>query len=58
MSGELVVTAIRPDGGVVDAFRFELGDGRLTATCTASEPVEAGLRVELRLPATDDPAST
>jgi hypothetical protein len=55
VSPDLTVTALRPDGSVHDGFRFELADGSVTATCTAAEPVEAGLRVELRLPPTDDP---
>jgi hypothetical protein len=53
---ELTVTALDVAGDVVDAFAFELHDGGVTATCTAPEPVEAGLRVELRLDPTDDPA--
>jgi hypothetical protein len=52
----LTVTALDVAGDVVDAFAFELHDGGLTATCTAPEPVDAGLRVELRLEPTDDPA--
>ena len=55
MSAELTVTALRADGSVEPAFRFEVLDASVTATCTAAEPVEAGLRVELRLPPTDDP---
>jgi hypothetical protein len=52
---DLTVTAIDAAGRVVDAFAFELHDGGVTATCRAAEPVEAGLRVELRLDPTDDP---
>ena len=56
----LVATALRPDGTAETSFRLELrrGDGgevTLTVTCTADEPVEAGIRIELPLEATDDP---
>jgi hypothetical protein len=43
--------ALAPDGSAVDGFRF---DGR-TATWTGSAPVDAGIRVELELPAAADP---
>jgi hypothetical protein len=43
--------AIAPDGSPVDGFTF---DGN-TVTWTGAEPVDAGIRVELELPATDDP---
>jgi hypothetical protein len=56
---DLVVSALRADGTVEEAFSFDVArsgrDVTLTATCTAAEPVEAGLRVELRLGPTDDP---
>ena len=56
MSSDLTVSALRADGSTEDAFRFELGEAHVTATCTAGRPLEAGLRLELRLPPTDDPA--
>ncbi|MDX6437526.1 MAG: hypothetical protein QOF45_109 [Gaiellaceae bacterium] len=43
--------AIAPDGSPVAGFRF---DGE-TVTYEGVEPVEAGIRFELELPATDDP---
>src|SRR3954468_12112119 len=43
--------ALAPDGSPVDGFRF---DGA-TVTYDGDEPVEAGIRVELELPPTDDP---
>jgi hypothetical protein len=55
LSDDLVVTALRPDGTVVGAFDFELREGSVTATCTAREPVDAGLRLELSLTPTPDP---
>jgi hypothetical protein len=56
----LVASAVRPDGTVEPAFEFGLerrdgGDVQLTVTCTAEVPVDAGVRVELRLETTDDP---
>ena len=45
-------SALAPDGSPVDGFRF---DGALTVTYTGSEPVDAGIRVRVDLPATDDP---
>jgi hypothetical protein len=56
----LVASAIRPDGTVEPTFDFSLerrdgGDAQVTVTCTAEEPVDAGVRVELRLEPTDDP---
>src|SRR3954466_2264554 len=44
--------ALAPDGSEVDGFVF---DGALTVTYKGAEPVDAGIRVELELPATDDP---
>jgi hypothetical protein len=44
--------ALAPDGSEVDGFSFE---GALTVTYNGDEPVDAGIRVELELPATDDP---
>jgi hypothetical protein len=43
--------ALALDGSPVEGFRF---DGS-TVTWEGAEPVEAGIRVELELPATDDP---
>jgi hypothetical protein len=43
--------ALAPDGSIVDGFAF---DGA-TVTWTGSTQVEAGIRVELELPETDDP---
>jgi hypothetical protein len=55
VSDDLTVTAVHEDGSVADAFRFDLTETGVTATCTARMPVEAGLCVELRLAPTDDP---
>lgn len=44
--------ALAPGGSRVEGFDF---DGALTVTYRGAEPVEAGIRVELELPATDDP---
>ncbi len=43
--------ALAPDGSPVDGFRF---DGA-RVTYEGGEPVDAGIRFELELPATDDP---
>jgi hypothetical protein len=56
----LVSTALRADGTVEPALTFELerldgGEAALAVTCTADEPIEAGVRVELRLDPTADP---
>jgi hypothetical protein len=52
------MTALRADGTVEERFDFEVersgSDVELTVTCTADEPVEAGIRVELLLDPTDD----
>jgi hypothetical protein len=48
----LVPSALAPDGSRVDGFSFE---GRLTVTYRGDQPVDAGIRVELELPETDDP---
>jgi len=48
----LAPRALAPDGSSVDGFVFE---GALAVTYTGAEPVEAGIRVELELPDTDDP---
>jgi hypothetical protein len=45
------LSALAPDGSPVDGFVF---DGN-SVTWGGDEPVEAGIRVELELPATDDP---
>jgi hypothetical protein len=57
----LVASGIRPDGTPepaleLDVERSEGGEVRVTATCTADGPIEAGVRVELRLDPTEDPA--
>jgi hypothetical protein len=44
-------SALAPDGTQVDGFAF---DGR-SVTYTGAAPVDAGIRVERRLPPTDDP---
>ncbi len=44
--------ALAPDGSPVAGFSF---DGQLTVTYEGSEPVDAGIRVELPLPETEDP---
>ena len=43
--------AIAPDGSTVAGFRFE----GARVTYEGAEPVDAGIRYELELPATDDP---
>ena len=48
----LAPRALAPDGSPVDGFVFE---GALAVTYRGAEPVEAGIRVELELPDTDDP---
>src|SRR3954467_7168485 len=47
----LVCSALAPDGSLVDGFTL---DGT-TVTYSGSEPVEAGIRISLELPPTDDP---
>jgi hypothetical protein len=44
--------AIAPDGSAVDGFAF---DGELTVTYNGTQPVDAGIRIELEVAATDDP---
>src|SRR6266511_1625327 len=44
--------ALAPDGSTVDGFAF---DGALSVTYTGDAPVDAGIRVEVEVPATDDP---
>ena len=52
-AGMLAASALAPDGSPVDGFRF---DGALTVTYEGAEPVDAGIRVELRAAARpDDP---
>jgi hypothetical protein len=55
----VTVLSGQPDDVAVRTQVTEEGDGRfvvrLDATCVADEPVEAGLRVELRLGPSDDP---
>src|SRR4051794_41261896 len=48
----LAARALAPDGSGVDGFSFS---GDLTVTYGGSEPVEAGIRVELELPTGGDP---
>ena len=48
----LVARALAPDGTEVEGFDF---DGALTVTYRGSTDVDAGIRVERALPATDDP---
>jgi len=48
----LAPRALAPDGSAVNGFVF---DGALTVTYTGRDPVDAGIRVELALPATGDP---
>jgi hypothetical protein len=45
-------SALAPDGSEVDGFDF---DGALTVTYTGRAPVDAGVRVKVELPPTDDP---
>jgi hypothetical protein len=47
----LAYSALAPDGSAVEGFEF---DGR-AVTYTGTSPVDAGIRVSLELPATDDP---
>src|SRR4051812_41471292 len=56
----LVARGLRPDGTDEPALELELqqgsdGTAAIVATSIASEPIEAGVRVELRLERTDDP---
>src|SRR5215210_7077599 len=51
-AGMLVARAVAPDGTSVGGFTF---DGALTVTYNGDDAVLAGIRVELELPATDDP---
>ena len=53
---DLIVRAIDREGRAVDGFEFELHDGGVTVRCTSRTAVEAGVRVERRLPPTGDPA--
>jgi hypothetical protein len=48
----LTPRALAPDGSTVEGFAF---DGALTVTYDGDRPVDAGIRVELELPPTDDP---
>jgi hypothetical protein len=47
----LVCSALAPDGSPVDGFTLE----GATVTYAGSEPVDAGVRISLELPPTDDP---
>ena len=47
-----VARALAPDGSAADGFGFE---GALTVSYDGPEPVDAGIRVELALPQTDEP---
>ena len=57
-----LITALRPDGTVDTRFRGDGtqcghgGEAAIAVTCTADEPVEASVRVEMPLEATDDPS--
>ena len=57
-----LMRALRSDGTVDDRFSGgstqlrEDGGAAVVVTCTADEPVEAGIRIELQLAPTDDPA--
>jgi hypothetical protein len=56
----LVARGMRRDGTPEPALACEVepgagGEVAVTVTCTSDEPVEAGVRVELRLDETDDP---
>src|SRR3954453_7730154 len=51
-AGMLRASAIAPDGSPVEQFVFE----DRAVTWTGSEQVEAGIRIELELPPTDEPA--
>ncbi len=46
-------SALAPDGSEVGGFVF---DGERTVTYEGREPVDAGIRISLELPPTDDPA--
>jgi hypothetical protein len=48
----LACSALAPDGSPVEGFDFD-GSG---VTYRGTQPVEAGVRISLRLPPTDDPA--
>ena len=50
---ELTFAALRGDGTVVDSFEFERTSAGVVVT--AREEVDAGIRVERRLPSTTDP---
>jgi hypothetical protein len=56
---QLVARAVCADGSECDAFQMTLdesgNDVALTVVCTADEQVEAGIRVELALPPSDEP---
>ena len=49
----LVCSALAPDGSAVEGFVF---DGARTVTYEGAEPVDAGIRLSLELPPTEDPA--
>ena len=48
----LVCNALAPDGSHVDGFQF---DGERTVRYGGTRPAEAGIRIALELPPTDDP---
>src|SRR5207253_188808 len=50
--GMLACEALGPDGARVDGFSF---DGERTVTYNGAQPVDAGIRILLELPPTDDP---
>jgi hypothetical protein len=53
---DLVFTAVEADGRASGAFDFERTPAGVLVRCTASGPVEAGIRVELPLAPNGDPA--
>ena len=48
----LACSALTPEGAPVRGFRF---DGARTVTYDGAAPVDAGIRLALELPPTDDP---
>jgi hypothetical protein len=53
VSRDLSVRALGADGAAAEGFDFELSDTGVVVRCTAREPVEAGVRVELPTDDTD-----
>ena len=48
----LVCSALAPDGSALDGFTY---DGQRTVRYDGAEPIDAGIRLSLELPRTDDP---